>query len=570
METKGERMHHGTGGLWLLVAHWRWLSLLLVAVVGLGEARAQQAMSGSGRSASARLVDTPFKRAPRPIIGAMRVPRESLPQIENFQLIGSSPLPNPGGTIARGLNGPIGISGNCLYVGSRVGRRPGTGPAFGTPALPPDVLIVDISNPRKPTVVGSFPTLLNATSRELRTIPDANTLIIMNFRETGLDPGEGNNYQIYDITDCRRPVLKQTISLGQDRPHEFFLWRDPKERTRFLLYSSIHLGEVHEPSLRVFEILSPPSGPVSNTPVATFTLAPAVPHQEPVAPSEYRDDHYIFDPGGKPPIQRNNVHSMSVSPDGSRVYVANIHAGYYILDSTRLAQKLPCTRDTVTVDERSNTDPNLCLRKINPDPKARIDMTPPYGWTEHSAYPVPGRPYLLVSGERNGTDTCPWSVGTILDISNEKAPQFVSRYLMPENLEANCYVGGPGDPALKREFSPHQQLVFSNLFFISWYSAGLRAWDIANPVLPMEVGVFVPRPVEQIVERFRDSPDVWMWSHPLLYNGYIYVADVNNGLYVLRYKGPRCDEVPKLGLFMSNTNFQLPPAQPPGAGHSCP
>src|SRR4051794_13830576 len=105
-------MHDGIGGLGPRVAHWRWLSLLLVAIVGLGEeARAQQAMSGSGRPASARLVDTPFKKAPRPIIGAMRVPRESLPQIENFQLMGYSPLPNPGGTIARGLNGPIGISG---------------------------------------------------------------------------------------------------------------------------------------------------------------------------------------------------------------------------------------------------------------------------------------------------------------------------------------------------------------------------------------------------------------------------------------------------------------------------
>ena len=123
---------------------------------------------------------------------------------------------------------------------------------------------------------------------------------------------------------------------------------------------------------------------------------------------------------------------------------------------------------------------------------------------------------------------------------------------------------------LLREFSPHQHLVFPNLFFISWYSAGLRAWDISNPVLPMEVGVFVPRPAEQVVERFRNSPDVWMWSHPMLYNGHLYVADDNNGLYVLRYKGPRCGELPKEGLFMSNTNFLAPPALPPGSVHSSP
>lgn len=503
-------------------------------------------------------VSSPFKKVPRPIIGALREPLEKLPQNDNFELVGYHPLPNPGDTRPRGRNGPIGISGNCLYVGSRIGRRPGTGPDFGTPALPPETLILDISNPRKPVVVGSIPGIPNATSRELRTIPDLRTLIIMNFRDAGPDSGAVNNYQFYDISDCRRPVLKQTLSLGLDRPHEFFLWRDPADARRFLLYSSIHLGDVREPSLRVFELIAPPAGPISSTPVATFTLDPAVPRVEPVAPTEYRDDHYVFDTE-RPATQRNNVHSMSVSADGTRVYVASIHAGYYILDATRLARKLPCKPDTVTVDATSNTDPELCLRKLNPDPGARVDFTPPSGWTEHSVYPVPGRPYLIISGERNGTNTCPWSWGHILDISNEKYPQIVSRYMVPENLEANCYPGGPGDPALLREFSPHQQLVFPNLFFVSWYSAGLRVWDISNPVLPLEVGLYVPRPKTDVVEPFRGSPDVWVWPHPMLYNGLIYITDENSGLYVLKYKGPRCDELPREGLFMSNTNFLAPP-----------
>jgi hypothetical protein len=501
-----------------------------------------------------QIVDTPFKKAPRPIIGALREPLDKLPQVENFELVGYNPLPNPGDTRPRGVNGPTAVSGNCLYVGSRIGRRPGTGPDFGTPALPPELLILDIQDPSKPEVVGALPTILNATSRELRTIPDLNTLIVMNFRETGPDSGEVNNYQVYDITDCRKPVLKQTIPLGIDRPHEFFLWRDPRNPGRFLLFSSIHLGNVMEPSLRVYELRDPPNGPISPDPVATFTLSPAVPRTEPIEPSAYRDDHFVFN-AERPAMQRNNVHSMSVTKDGTRTYVANIHAGYYILDSSRLTQGLPCTPNTVTTDATTNTDPNLCLRKLNPDPGARVDFTPPNAWTEHSVYPVPGRPYLLVSGERNGVDTCPWSWGTILDITVERFPQVVSRYMLPENLEANCFAGGPGDSALQREFSPHQQLVFPNLFFISWYSGGLRAWDIVNPVLPMEVGIYVPKPATDVVEPFRNSPDVWFWSHPLLYNGLIYMADMNSGLYVLRYKGPHADELPQQGLFLSNTNF---------------
>ncbi|MCY1018757.1 LVIVD repeat-containing protein [Pyxidicoccus sp. MSG2] len=457
-----------------------------------------------------------------------RQPRHGLPRSERFELIGHHPLPNPGDTIARGRNGPTGISGDCLYVGSRIGRRPGTGPLFGTPPLPPEVLIVDISNPRRPRPVGALPTVLNATSRELRTIPDAHTLIVMNFRETGEDSGAVNNYQLYDITHCRRPVLRQTISLGTDRPHEFFLWRDPREPARFLLYSSVHLGDVREPSLRVFELMAPPDGPISPRPVATFTLTPA------------------------------ESASISVSQDGTRVYVANLHGGYSVLDSSRLANREPCIRDTVTVDETSGTDPDLCLRKLNPDPAVRGALTPPSASTEHSVYPVPGRPYLVISGERNGTQTCPRSWGHILDISNEQRPQVVSRYLLPENLEPPCVPGDPGSPSLPRESSP-QQLVFPNLFFSSGYSAGLRVWDIANPVLPMEVGVYVPRPASRVVERFRDSPDVGMWPHPILYNGLIYITDENSGLYVLRYKGPRANELPRTGLFVSNTNYLAPP-----------
>lgn len=505
-----------------------------------------------------------FRKAPRPIVGAMREPLQKLPQIENFEVVGHNPLPNPGSSTARGRNGPIGIAGNCLYVGSRTGRRTGTGPAFGNTALPPEVLIVDISHPRKPTVVGALQTPMGSTSRELRTIADMNTLIVMNFRATGVEGGGGgvpdapndgvvNNYQIYDISDCREPRLVSTTSFGTNQPHEFFLWRDPENSSRFLLYSSVLAFAANaEPSLRVFEILGPPTGTMSQ--VASFTLSPAVPFFEPVTdPAAYRDDHFVFAP--KPTTQRNNLHSMSVSSDGSRVYMSNSQAGFFILDSSRLARRVPCTPDTVTMDDQTNTDPSLCLRKVNPDPSARIDLTPPYGGQHHSIYPVPGRPYLVTGGERNGTDTCPWTWGSILDMSDERNLQFVARFMVPENLAHNCFTGGPGDPALMREFSTHHPLVFANIFFISWYSAGLRAWDISNPALPLEVGVFAPRPVARAVERFRDSPDVWVWPMPILRDGLLYIADENSGLYVLKYTGPRADELPRHGSFQSNQNY---------------
>lgn len=496
------------------------------------------------------MVENAVKHIPRPVIGALREPLAKLPQIEKFHVVGYNPILNPGETRPRGRNGGIAIEGNCLYVASRLTRRSGTGSHFGNTALPPEIAIVDIANPAKPQTVGHVATILGANNREIRTIPGAHTLIVLNDEGT-------RNLQIYDVANCRNPVLTRTINLGQ-RGHEFFVWRDPANHQRFLIYVSM---SANEPSLRVFEVIGPPHATVSDVPVATFTLTPAVPTTEPTDPNRYRDDHFVFQ--SKPTSQTNGTHSMAVSEDGTRVYMANSQAGYFILDSTLLAQRAACHPNTVTVDALSNTDPALCLRKINPDPAARNDHTPPFRGIHHSIYPVPGRltsrgkpQYAVTGGESNGTVTCPWTPGEILDVTDEMNPTTIARYMVPENLGENCFLGGPGDPALMREFSTHQPLVFPNLFFLTWYSAGLRAWDISNPSLPLEVGVFVPKPRNDVVEYFRDSKDVWVWPFPILHNGLVYVTDENSGLYVLKYRGPRADELPQEGTHLSNINVR--------------
>lgn len=496
-------------------------------------------------------LDTPIKRVPRPIIGALREPLSKLPQIENFKVIGHDVIPNPGDTRPRGRNGGIAIQDDCLYVANRLGRRTGTGAHFGTPELPPEIAIVDISNPARPRTVGHFATILGSNNREIHTIEGGHALFVLN-------DGAVDNIQIYDVSNCRRPVLANTIEI-RDSGHEFFLWRDPANMHRFLVYVS-HSGT--EPGLRVYEVMDPPHGTVNSVPVATFTLTPAVPRNEPTDSARYRDDHFRFQ--NKPTSQTNSLHSMAVSEDGTRVYMANSQAGYFILDSTLLAQRAACNPNTVTVDENTNKDPTLCLRKINPDPGARNDHTPPFRGIHHSIYPVPGRnapqsgkpQYAVTGGESNGTVTCPWTVGEILDVTDEMNPTTIARYMVPENLGENCFLGGPGDPALLREFSTHQPLIFPNLFFLTWYSAGFRAWDISNASLPSETGVFVPKPEKNVVEYFRDSKDVWMWPFPILHNGLIYVTDENSGLYVLQYRGPRANELPRTGTFVSNNAFQ--------------
>jgi hypothetical protein len=45
-----------------------------------------------------------------------------------------------------------------------------------------------------------------------------------------------------------------------------------------------------------------------------------------------------------------------------------------------------------------------------------------------------------------------------------------------------------------------------------------------------------------------------MWSYPIIKDGLIYVVDLRNGLYVLRYKGRFDREVERIDFLEGNSN----------------
>jgi hypothetical protein len=53
----------------------------------------------------------------------------------------------------------------------------------------------------------------------------------------------------------------------------------------------------------------------------------------------------------------------------------------------------------------------------------------------------------------------------------------------------------------------------------------------------------------------RGPNKVVMWSYPIIRDGLIYVADIRNGLYVLRYSGPHAGEVDTLRFLEGNSNL---------------
>jgi hypothetical protein len=62
------------------------------------------------------------------------------------------------------------------------------------------------------------------------------------------------------------------------------------------------------------------------------------------------------------------------------------------------------------------------------------------------------------------------------------------------------------------------------------------------------------------------------WTYPIIRGGLVYVADINQGLYVLRYSGPHPEEVARVAFTEGNSNLvaSLPATAGPSAAPASP
>jgi hypothetical protein len=444
-----------------------------------------------------------------------------------LELVGHDPL------LSRGMNAALAVAGDTVYVGSR------------TDGLAPKnqgVLIVSVADPTQPTVVGEIGPpdegLLGMTSRELRAVPDLNLLIVMNIecapdlhachRDPALvatgGAAETDNFRFYDITDRHHPHLVGRYDFGTSagslpfapRPHEFFLWRDPAHPARILLYVTTPLGP---PSMVVLDA----SDPTHVTQIATW--------------DSWADGGLTDETLNGPTL----LHSLSVSPDGTRGFVAHEGVGFFMVDTSDLAMDLPSPR----------------IRLLTPIAQ-RLDYSPPSPPGTHSAVQAPGRDVVVLTDEiyaEPWSSGCPWGWMRTVDISDPTHPTIAGEYKLPENDASQCAADhGP----MNVTFTAHNPTLTPSLAFVSWHAGGLQVVDITDPTAPTQVTSFSPSaPLTAVITEdpsFGGNP-VTMWSYPIIQDGLIYVVDVRNGLYILRYHGVHEDEVTAAGFAEGNSSL---------------
>ena len=129
----------------------------------------------------------------------------------------------------------------------------------------------------------------------------------------------------------------------------------------------------------------------------------------------------------------------------------------------------------------------------NQSSSATAIWDPPFGGGTHSPLPLPDRNLLVVADEANFAN-CSLGLRYIwmFDVRVPSNPVSIATMPVPDEVDY-CKKGGHFGPHNLWENRPGA-FQSSRFIFATLHNAGVRAYDIANPFQPREVGYFVPPP----------------------------------------------------------------------------
>lgn len=327
--------------------------------------------------------------------------------------------------------------------------------------------ILDVSDPRRPAIVRQWPAPGGSHTHKVQV---ADGLLLVNHEQFRGGEGYSAGMAVYDLAD---PFDPQQIG-----------WFDSTGKG---VHRMVYTGG------RYAYVSAIPDG-------FEDRIWVIVDLEDPTAPKEagrwWWPGSYVG--GGEqadwPDGRRYAAHHALI--DGDRAYLGYCDAGLVILD----------------ISDRS-------------DPRAVSTLSwEPIGDT-HTAMPLPGRDLLVVTDEETH-DRCaagPHYV-RIVDISDEDEPSVLSVVPPPE--------GDFCDRGLR--FGPHNthenrpgSYRSAEVVFVTYFNAGLRVYDLADPLEPQEIAHYIPAlPDGQV--------DVQINDVFVAEDGLVYVTDrVDGGVYIL-------------------------------------
>ena len=235
-------------------------------------------------------------------------------------------------------------------------------------------------------------------------------------------------------------------------------------------------------------------------------------------------------------MPKSGMHDLDVNDEGTRAYTnarwiidGVQHQGLTILDTTEVQQRKPSPK----------------IRRIS-----SFNWGPPENFGgSHSAQivTIKGRQYVICLDETMGVNAAaPWGWGRIVDVTDEKYPLQISTITLQASEIQYADKTNPDKAYYGAHYLGVDDPKNSSLVFFSWYSSGLRVWDIRDPYLPKEIGYYIPgarvntklatsdsypnAKVDYVYSFIRYRPEsgqVWFNS---LFNGFMIAELVDNPL----------------------------------------
>lgn len=325
--------------------------------------------------------------------------------------------------------------------------------------------ILDISDPTDPVLVKQMPSPEGAHTHKVQA---ADGLLLTNHEAFRGGVPERTGLAVYDLTD---PYA----------PEEIGFWHSTGKGVHRIVYEGGRYAYVSATPERFDERiwvvvdLADPTNPVER---ARWWWPGMRDDETPTWPDD----------------ESRSVHHAMVQ--GDRAYLGFWDSGMVILDISDL--------DDISVISHLQWD---------------------VGGHTHTALPMPGRDVVVVTDEAlsNNCEGDPHMV-RVVDVSDETRPEVVSICPVPEGdfcdrglrFGAHCLHENRPDSYRSAE-----------VVFATYFNGGLRVYDVADPVAPVEIAHWIPecppgQPASQI-------NDVWVGEDLLAYA----TDRVNGGVYIL-------------------------------------
>jgi hypothetical protein len=175
-----------------------------------------------------------------------------------------------------------------------------------------------------------------------------------------------------------------------------------------------------------------------------------------------------------------------------------------------------------------------------PKQVSRLDFSPPFHnrFGVHGALPVARKGIAFVNSEDVSYGEGALFHASIVDIKDIENPRLISLFPQPLTPTGTSYreeKGWSGPHNFNHLLhNPHVQGQ-GDLFYMTWFNAGLRVYDVSDVQVPKEIGYFMP---PKPTKRFGPMPedDLVVQTEDVLVDrrGYIYITDKNMGIYILR------------------------------------